>query len=153
MLFGVMRVLTLKPEQIEGILRRLEFLRVESGDITSFTSMTQAEYAEDRNRRRNLERLAENIANSVVDITKIVLESSNLPAPSTYREIVLCLPALGVLDETLTQRLANMVRLRNIVAHEYLDIRWASLRRFIDEAPAAVKEFRASIERLPGLGI
>jgi len=86
-----------------------------------------------------------------VDIAKIVLESSELPPPNTYRDIVLALPALGVLDEPLAQQLGNMVRLRNIVAHEYLDIRWASLRRFIDEAPAAVEEFMASIERLPGL--
>ena len=102
------------------------------------------------NRRRSLERLAENVANSIVDIAKIVLESSELPAPNTYRDVVLTLPTLGVIDGPLAQRLGNMVRLR-IVAHEYLDIRWASLRRFIDDAPATVSEFTASIERLPGL--
>ena len=48
-----MNVLTLGLEQVEGILRRLEFLRVEAGDIGAFATMTQAEYAENRDRLRN----------------------------------------------------------------------------------------------------
>lgn len=146
---GVMIVLALKPEQIEGILRRLELLHVESADIPSFTNMTQMEYAEDRHRRRSLERLAENVANSIVDIAKILLETSDLSAPNTCRDMVLTLSALGVVDEPLAQRLGNMVRLRSIVAHEYLDIGWANLQRFADGAPATVEEFCAHIERLP----
>jgi len=113
--------------------------------------MTQREYADNRDRRRSLERLAENVANSIVDIAKIVIEGSELPVPNTYRDIVLSMATLGVIDEPLAQKLGSMVRLRNIVAHEYLDIRWASLHRFIDEAPAIVKEFCTSVERLPGL--
>lgn len=146
-----MNMFTLSPEMVEGILRRLDFLRVEAGDIAAFQEMTQSEYAENRDRRRSLERLAENVANAVADIAKILLTGSELPAPNTYRDIVLALATIGILDEPLAQKLGDMVRLRNIVAHDYLDIRWSSLRRFLDQAPAAIREFLACIDRLPGL--
>lgn len=61
-------MLTLSPEQAESIMRRLDFLRVEIGDVAGFRGMTQDEYTENRDRRRSLERLAENVVNSTIDI-------------------------------------------------------------------------------------
>lgn len=36
-------MLDLSPEQLESIMRRLDFLRIEVGDIPCFSSMTQAD--------------------------------------------------------------------------------------------------------------
>ncbi len=141
----------LSPEQVEGILRRLDFLRTEAGDIESFKAMTLRDFTQNRDRRRSLERLAENVANAIVDVSKIVLESSDLPVPNTYREVVLSLAAARVLEEPLAKGLGTMIRLRNIVAHEYLDIRWTTLRRFVEEAPEQIDLFCQRIESLPGL--
>lgn len=139
---------SLSPEHVESIIRRLEFLRVETGDIPDFRGMTQAEYMENRDRRRSLERLAENVVNSCIDIAKIVLSSVDFPVPDTYRDAVLQLGAAGVIEPSLAERLAEMVRLRNVLAHQYLDIRWAGLRGFIDEAPGAVLQLARELERL-----
>lgn len=138
----------LSPEQVESIMRRLDFLRVEVGDIANFHGMTQAEYIENRDRRRSLERLAENVVNAVVDIAKIVLSSADLPVPDTYRDVVLQLGTAGILDACLAQKLAEMVRLRNVLAHQYLDIRWAGLQSFTNEAPVTVRQFGLDMDRL-----
>ncbi len=141
----------LSPEHTESILRRLDFLSVEVSDIPSFQRMTHAEYTQNRDRRRSLERLAENVVNATVDISKIILSSMKLPVPDTYRESVIQLGACGAIETTLAEKLSEMVRLRNILAHQYLDTRWPALRRFIDQGPALIEDFVSAIRKaLPG---
>jgi len=38
------------------------------------------------------------------------------------------------------------VRLRNIIAHEYLDMRWASIKKFISETEPLYKEFLEKVK-------
>lgn len=138
----------LSSEQREIIVRRLDFLRLEVSDIPCFVGMTQAEYLENRDRRRSLERLAENVVNCSIDVAKILLSSRDLPIPDTYRDVVLQMGIAGFVDTAVAERLAEMTRLRNILAHQYLDIRWAGLCSFIEDAPMVMKEFTQSLERL-----
>lgn len=86
--------------------------------------------------------------NASVDIARIVLSAGDLPVPDSYRESMLQLGMSGVLPQDLANRLAEMTRLRNIVAYQYLDIRWASLRTFLDEATPFLEQFMQCIERL-----
>ena len=44
-------------------------------------------------------------------------------------------------DKEETKKLAEWVKLRNIVAHEYLDIRWASIKKFVQESEPSYKKF------------
>ncbi|MBE3582723.1 MAG: DUF86 domain-containing protein [Limnochordaceae bacterium] len=138
----------LTPEQFETIQRRLDILRVEAGDIPRFATMTQAEYVTNRDRRGSLERMVENILNAATDISKVVLTAMDLPAPDSYRQTMLQLGMSGLLPSATAAKLAEMTRLRNILAHEYLDIRWESLRAFLQEAPSVVNEFIQIIEHL-----
>lgn len=141
-------VARMSPEQLESIQRRLDFLRIEAGDIPRFATMSQQDYVTDRDRRRSLERMVENIVNASVDIARIVLAAGDLPVPDSYRESLLQLGMSGVLPPDLASRLAEMTRLRNILAHQYLDIRWASLRSFLDEAAPFLQQFMEYIEHL-----
>lgn len=43
-------------------------------------------------------------------------------------------------------QLAEVVRLRNVLAHQYLDIRWDNLSRFIREGEELVRRFIAAVE-------
>lgn len=138
----------LSPEQVETVVRRLDFLRLEVQDIPRFESMTQAEYTVDRDRRRSLERLVENVVNAAADIAKVVLAAGDFPLPDTYRDAMLQLGIAGVLPPDLAGKLAEMTRLRNVLAHQYLDIRWASLQSFIREAPGTFRVFIDQVERL-----
>lgn len=135
----------LKQEHLESILRRLDFLSTEVQDIPKFRTMTQHEYVTDRDRRRNLERLVENVVNATTDMAKIVLAARDLPIPESYRQSVEQLGVIGVLEPTVAGTVAEFTRLRNVLAHQYLDIRWQSLRKFIREAPPALEEFLAAM--------
>lgn len=70
--------------------------------------MTWDDYLRDRDHRRNIERLAENVANASVDIAKIVLVGEDYEIPDTHRETVLQLGTVGVVDQTLATRLRNI---------------------------------------------
>ena len=121
-----------KDEQ-ERLARICVFLATELGDLQGFLGTRQADYQSDGNLRRNLERCIENVVNASLDIAKILLVSEGLPIPPTYKEYFLQLPALsGFLDEALAEDLARWARLRNVLAHEYLDVRWRRIREFLD---------------------
>ncbi|MCZ7627470.1 MAG: hypothetical protein C3F12_14020 [Candidatus Methylomirabilota bacterium] len=123
----------LGKEGQERLARILVFLETELADLRAFADMRYGNYQSDRDRRRNLERCIENIVNAALDIAKILLVSEGRPIPPTYKEYFLQLPAIsGFLDEPVAEDLAEWARLRNILAHEYLDIRWQRIREFLD---------------------
>lgn len=138
----------LSAEQTNAIVRRLDFLEVELADLPNFRSITQAQYIADRDQRRNLERLAENVVNAVIDISKILLSATDLPMPDTYREVVIRVGEAGFISAALAEKLAEMVRLRNVLAHQYLDIRWPIIADFIKDTPTTMREFIRGIEHL-----
>ncbi|MBI5528354.1 MAG: DUF86 domain-containing protein [Deltaproteobacteria bacterium] len=124
----------MKTETKARLIKHLSFLEVELNDRVLVNDLSWDEYNTDRVKRRHVERWVENVVNSSIDIARIVLTTENLPVPDTYKEVVVSLSLVTVFDRETCERMARHVRLRNILTHEYLDIRWASIRRFIDEA-------------------
>ncbi|MDI6740859.1 MAG: DUF86 domain-containing protein [Candidatus Edwardsbacteria bacterium] len=131
----------MKRECKGRLVKHLAFLEDELRDSIPLRAITWEEYRQDRGKRRNVERWIENLINSAVDIAKIVLAAENIPLPETYREMMASVALAPGFDKGNIERLAEWVRLRNVIAHEYLDIRWASIRRFLDSAPQEYDRF------------
>lgn len=111
--------------------RIFAFLDDELADAPSFENVTQAMYLRDRALRRNLDRWIEILINAVIDIAKIVQASEHLPIPRTYAQILDLLPSLPAFS-SVPPEIRNLASLRNVMAHEYLDLRFVRIRRFID---------------------
>ena len=94
-----------------------------------------------------MERWIENIINSTVDISKVVLTSEEILIPDTYRNIVEAISTVGGLEDVAAEKLSRWVRFRNIIAHEYLDIKWSSITRFINETGPLYKDFLKALRR------
>jgi len=121
-------------EEDKSILRvHTRFLENEYVDLQKFENLTKQEYIQDNDKRRNVERWAENLVMSAIDISKIILASEKKEIPQTYRETLFCF-AVRFLDEDSAQRFSRFVELRNILAHEYLDIKWEKIVKFIKDA-------------------
>lgn len=116
------------------LIRHITYLEDELKDYRSFKNLSYAEYNGERDKRRNVERWIENIINSSIDIAKIILTFEGITIPDTYREAIAMLLLIPNFDKEPIEYLADCVRLRNIISHEYLDIRWNSIDRFIHEA-------------------
>jgi uncharacterized protein YutE (UPF0331/DUF86 family) len=131
----------LKKETQVRLIKHITFLEKELEDWEIFKTLSWEEYHRDRSKRRDVERWIENIVNSSIDIAKNILVSENIPLPDTYKEIVISLSVdPGFVRENM-ERLSECVKLRNIISHEYLDIRWNSIKHFIEETEPVYRSF------------
>ena len=96
--------------------------------------------------RRDVERWIENIINSSIDISKIILVAENIPLPDTYKELVASVSLVPGFNKERMKSLSEWVRFRNIIAHEYLDISWASIRKFILESDPLYESFLKDVK-------
>jgi len=137
--------LILKKDQIEDIVQRLDFIEIQLSDLGKFSSLNWQRYKDDRDTQRNIERLIENVANASIDVSKILLAGEEVEMPNSYKDIILRLGTIGVLNTEEAGKLADYAALRNILAHQYLDIKWDKIKYFIANA---VKDYAIFIKKL-----
>jgi uncharacterized protein YutE (UPF0331/DUF86 family)/predicted nucleotidyltransferase len=118
----------------ERLMRIIDFLETELADISHFENITKKRYLSDNDFRRNVERFIENIVNGSIDIAKILLASEKKRIPQTYRESLENLTSLEGFPADNAEMLSQNALLRNILAHEYLDLRFVKIKTFIAAA-------------------
>jgi uncharacterized protein YutE (UPF0331/DUF86 family) len=144
---GGAAAMRLTAVQALAVRARTEFVRSELADLGAHRDMDWTAYQEDRSRRRNVERIAENVANAAVDIAKILLAAAGGPVPATYREVVLATAPAGLADEVMAAELARLAQLRNALSHRYLDYRWDALKWFLRSGCTAVEAWIEACDR------
>ncbi len=126
---------SLIPEEKTRLLERTQFLESEFEDIDDLRQLTFKEYQDDKVKRRNIERWTENILNATIDIAKIVLASEKQKMPKTYEQALFNFILLTDVNEKEAKIFSRLSNLRNILAHEYLDILYQRIQDFISQAP------------------
>jgi uncharacterized protein YutE (UPF0331/DUF86 family) len=129
------------------IIKRIDFIQTEIRDLSEFDKINFNQYSMDRKVQRNIERIAENVANAIIDISKILLSSKNVVIPDSYRESVLKLGELNIVELKIVENMAEIARLRNVLAHYYLDIKWEYLHKFLTKDVLFINEFLESIKQ------
>lgn len=125
----------------ERLLKHIMFLEEELKDYDFFKGLDWEQYNLDRNKRRNVERWIENIINSSIDISKLILTLEGKRLGETYREMVSLLSLVEGFDKDDIEKMVGWVALRNIIAHEYLDLRWNSIENFIKQSEPVYNRF------------
>ena len=120
---------------LERSLRILRSLRARGRD-----AFLSDEVVQDR-----AERHAQLLAQACADIALHILAGTGTAAPETYAEALSALAADAVIPSPLGARLAQAVRLRNILVHGYLDIDHGRLFDELDWIEST-EEFAAAIE-------
>lgn len=141
------RSCSLIPEDKARLLERVQFLKIEVQDICEFEKLTFNEYKDDRTKRRNIERWVENICNATLDIAKIILASEKKQMPRTYEQALTDFGCLVGLSEKEVEVFANFARLRNILAHEYLEILYERIQDFIKKSPSLYEKVFTFLDR------
>ena len=137
----------MRRELKKRLQRHYDFLASELKYYPKFRQITKSIYEEDDDKRRSMERWVENIVNSSIDICKIILNMEEIRLPDNYKDIVLSVShvkKVKISPETI-EAIARWVRLRNIVTHEYLDIRWSSIEKFLSEGISLYGDFLAGV--------
>ncbi len=122
------------------LIKIVDLLASEIKEFENFKKIGQTEYERDGAVRRNMERWAENLVNGSIDIGKIILASEKRKIPDTYRKILENMESLGDFKKDSAKKLASFAKLRNILAHEYLDIRFSELRKLVTSGKEAYEE-------------
>lgn len=136
------RSASLTREDEARLTRTVQFLEEECKDYKKFQQLTWREYEHDRAKKREVERWAEQIINAIIDSAEIILASERKVIPETYRMIVQTLGSIPPFDkDSICEKIAPWVELRNILAHEYLEYRWKELDLFIKETEPLVGSF------------
>jgi uncharacterized protein YutE (UPF0331/DUF86 family) len=129
------------------IIKRIDFIQTEIQDLLEFDKINFNQYSMDRKVQRNIERIAENVANAIIDVSKILLSSKNVVIPDSYRESVLKLGEFNIVDLKIVENMAEIARLRNVLAHYYLDIKWDYLNKFLTKDVTYIQEFLESVKK------
>lgn len=119
----------LPPEDRERLIRYTDFMKSELSDFQKFSRTDWKTYTEDRDLRRNIERWIENIVNCSIDIAKVILAYEDKRIPTSYKEILKEVGATHHFDEAFGDDISQWAVLRNILAHEYLDLRWTTIKK------------------------
>ena len=136
----------LNSDQRQNILERISFMQVELGDLVKYQDIDWNVYSNNRETRRNVERIIENLANASIDICKITLASETVEIPGTYQEIILKLGELGIIDKGLSSKLALLAKARNVLAHQYLDIKWDLIKDLLKQSPQFISDFIKALD-------
>lgn len=140
------RATSLTPEARALLLEQLTFLENELADAEKFSMLTRKEYLEKRDTRRNAERWIENCVMSALDIAKIILASEKRDVPQTYKDMLHEFGELFVTREFADQ-FSEYASLRNILAHEYLDLRWERIVAFLRDANGLYGQFLTAVKK------
>jgi uncharacterized protein YutE (UPF0331/DUF86 family)/predicted nucleotidyltransferase len=125
---------SLTLEDKDKLIKAVDFLEKELEDFDKYESLDFKTYEGNREKRRSVERWVENIINASIDIAKVLLASKKQQLPDTYIDTMNLLPVLEGFDEKTAEKMASFVKLRNLMAHEYLDLRFHQIEEFIKEA-------------------
>ncbi len=126
--------------------RILEFIREELEDQPQFEQVSLRQYETDRAMRRNLDRWVEMLINAAIDAAKIVLAAERRKVPQTYGQILELIDTVpGFTD--IGGRLKPLAALKNILAHEYLDLRFVRVRNFVQQDVQAVRDLAEAVDR------
>lgn len=121
---------SLSSEDRQRLQDLLGYLQEEMKSYDEFRNLTQHDYQAQRIQKRNVEHWVESMVLISIDIAKILLASQKMPLPSTYREMLAQLSNVTEFEATIADSLSRFAKLRNVITHEYLDLRWKQIRDF-----------------------
>lgn len=124
---------SISPHDKVRLERVIDFVQDQMPDFKNFANIDQKHYEKDIYLKRNIERWAETLANASIDIAKILIASKKRPIPQTYKSILKELVFLDDFDEGIATKLAKFSDMRNVLSHEYLDLRFAIIEEFVRE--------------------
>ena len=124
---------SLPPEERARVLEYLRFLENEFSEVEQIKSFSWQDYIQDSFKRKIIERWVENLVMSALDIAKVILASEKREIPQTYKDTLKIFGALYV-DLGFGEKFSEFASLKNILVHEYLDIKWKRIKNFVNQA-------------------
>ena len=92
-------------------------------------------YQSQRSKRLEIERWVECIINATLDISKMLLTILGEEITETSREILFQIGSRIYNELGKAEDFSELAKIRNTLAHRYLDIKWGDIKRFLEIVP------------------
>ncbi len=132
---------SLTPRDREDLKRTIQFIEEQRRLTDIYRQFTKEEFEKEPRKRNEMERWLENLMNAIIDISKVVLGSQKTLIPHTYRDMVKRAAHDFGLPEDFSEKFDHWVKIRNELAHEYLDIKWTRISEFAETSKAPIAQF------------
>lgn len=140
---------SLIPEAKAKILERVRFLENMFKEMKEMKKINWEIYQRESFKRMAIERWVECLVMASIDIAEIILASEKKEIPESYKDILKVFPCLTLkFSEKEADRFSNFAKIRNIIAHEYLDIKWRKIKNFIREAEKLYPKFTKKVKEV-----
>lgn len=107
---------------------------------------TEHEFKENRLARRGIEKTVELIAESVLDVTMMLISSKGIEKPQDSRTSIALLEKHGILSKKLSLKLQDFISFRNLLVHRYARVDEEQEYETIDENHEDILHFVEEIE-------
>jgi len=133
------------------LIPHLEYLEREYQFFDAYRSEVDWQvYQTQRAKRLEIERWVECLINATLDISKIFFVVRGEEVPETSREILFKIGAEICRTEKEAEEFSELAKIRNTLAHRYLDIKWNDIKRFFQIGahlyPLFIKRIRKQIQ-------
>ncbi len=98
-------------------------------------------YQSQRSKRLEIERWVESLINATLDISKMLLTIRGEEISETSREVLFRMGSHVYSEEKEAETFSELARIRNTLAHRYLDMKWEDIRRFLHIVPHLYPSF------------
>ena len=138
----------LDPDVIE---RRLAKILEEVEFLKSIRKQQLKEFLDDGKSLRSTAKAIETIVQSVIDISSHIVAQNHWGVTDTYRTTIALLARNKVIPGELSEKLQQVVAMRNILVHQYLDVDFGIVWNSIDEIIEDALRFIRAIKILLGI--
>ena len=104
-------------------------------------------YELERSRRLEVERWVESLINATLDISKMLLAITGEEVPETSREVLFKMGTRIYDTEEEAEAFSELVKIKNTLAHRYLDLRWNDIKRFLQIVPELYPGFLEFVKK------
>ncbi len=101
---------------------RLDMILSHIEELREVSETTEDSFLSNGILRRATERSLQLIAQAIIDICTHIVAHNHWGAPKTYSDTVREVSNRGVVEKDLSSRLIDLVKLRNVIVHLYLEI-------------------------------
>ena len=120
------------------VQNRLRTIRELLNDLESLRAVTEERLTEDRLTRHAVERILSQLVDLAVSVNGYVAATVVGRAPEDYRGSFQLAAESGLIEHDLAKRLLPSVGMRNVLAHEYVNI---DLTMVADATPKAIADY------------
>jgi uncharacterized protein YutE (UPF0331/DUF86 family) len=124
------------------LIAHIDYLEKEMSFLPKYAELVDwRTYQTVREKRLEIERWVECLINATLDISKMFLTFGGGEVPETSREVLFRIACHVYRDEVEAQAFSELAKVRNTLAHRYLDIKWHDIERFLQIAPQLYPPF------------